>query len=349
MSFLQTLTEWWHALMLTSGPLRWIVGGSIGFVMGGLGELMLRRIFATLKKLAEKTETQYDDHLVARLRIPTRILLAIFCLHLAAVIGGIEGVTSFLSLVEWLLLSFILVESAETLLVDLVLQEQLHIQIPPLLRQVAIGVVYLTVGLVIVGHVSGMDITPLLATGSVVSLVLGLALQQPLSNLFAGLILHFDRPFLPDDWILVGNREGRIIDMGWRSTRLRTLSGDIVVLPNNTLLSAEIQNFSQPTHATARLVELIVAPSVPPHELTRWVQEEVLKIQGMIPEPPPRVWLTRLEPTFHRYTIKLWVENFAIHDELESDFLKAMWYRLQLEGFPLALPTPVTLQAETRS
>jgi small-conductance mechanosensitive channel len=239
-----------------------------------------------------------------------------------------------------------LVESAETLLVDLVLEDRLGIRVPGLLRQVAIGVVYTGVILGVAGHVSGMDITPLLATTSVASLVLGLALQQPLSNLFAGLILHLDRPFKEDDWILAGTREGQIIELGWRSTRLRMLSGDVLVLPNNTLLGAEIQNFSAPDPTTSRLIDLAVSPTVPPRDLERWVGEAVEGLEGALVDPPPQTWLVRMEPTIHHYQIKLWIADFSRHDPLESELRKRLWYRLRDEGFPLVLETPVRLLSE---
>lgn len=333
----------WALLQATEGPLRWALGLLVALLCGGCSELLLRYLFRVLKRFAATTTTQYDDHLVARLRVPARLVALAYVLHLGALVAQITWPINALILIEWLLLTFILVETSETLLVDLVLEDRLGIKVPALLRQVVTGVLYAGVVLAVLGHVSGMDVTPLLATTSVVSLVLGLALQQPLSNLFAGLILHFDRPFKESDWILVNGREGRIEDVGWRSTRLRTLSGDILVLPNNVLLSAEIQNFSVPTTHTARNVELLVSPEVPPRALSTWVTEELSGIEGVLMTPPPKIWLIRLEMTAHRYMIKFWVEDFARHDDLESEFLKAMWYRLKQEGISLTLETPIRL------
>lgn len=334
----------WLRLQAVEGPTRWGITLLLVLFLGALGELLLRVAFRQLRAMSLRTPSLSDDHLVARLRLPSRGMLTAGTLHIGALVGNVQWPIPGLVIAEWLLLTFMLVESAETLLVDLVLEDRLGIRVPGLLRQVAIGVVYLGVVLGVVGHVSGMDITPLLATTSVASLVLGLALQQPLSNLFAGLILHFDRPFKEDDWILVGTWEGQILEMGWRSTRLRTLSGDVLVLPNNTLLGAEIQNFSAPDKLTSRLIELAVSPNVPPRALESWVMEEVGKIEGLLSEPPPQVWLVRLDPTVHRYLIKVWLPDFPFHDRLESELLKALWYRLQAEGHPVLLETPVRLQ-----
>lgn len=341
--------EWrqqWVLLQTTEGPTRWLIGILLALFLAGLGELLLRFALHQLRVLSRRTSSLSDDHLVSRLRIPSRGMLVAGSLHIGAIAAGLTWPIDGLMLAEGLLLTFMLVETAETLLVDLVLQDRLGIRVPGLLRQVAIGVVYTGVILGVAGHVSGMDITPLLATTSVASLVLGLALQQPLSNLFAGLILHLDRPFKEDDWILVGQREGQILELGWRSTRLRMLSGDVLILPNNTLLGAEIQNFSAPTPQTSRIIDLAVSPQVPPRDLERWVEEAAATMEGALPDPPPQTWLVRMEPTIHHYQIKLWLSEFPQHDRWESALRVALWYRLRNEGYPLMLETPVRILSE---
>lgn len=341
-----TLLDWLHLVEAEEGPWRWAYAGILAVLLGALGELAVRLLFRTLRSVARRTRTAADDHLIQRVRVPSRLALATVCLHAGAVMAGLEWPMAGLRMLEWLLFTFIVVESAETLLVDLVLEERLQIRVPGLLRQVTVGMVYGGVVLVMLGKVAGVDLTPLLATTSVVSLVLGLALQQPLSNLFAGLVLHADRPFREEDWILVGGREGRVLEMGWRSARLATLSGDVLVVPNNALLAAEILNTSIPTAVTSRNIDLVVSPLVPPREVERWLNEELPRIPGTLSEPAPRTWLVKLEATCHHYVLKVWIEEFRRHDDIESDVRKAMWYRLQSEGYPLALETPVRLMPD---
>ncbi len=330
------------------GPMRWLNALLLAMLLCGAGEAGLRQLFRGLRRLAARTPTLSDDHLVEKIRLPTRVLVLAGALHIAARYAGIGWLIEGLTVAEWLLGTFLMVEAADTLIVDLVMADRLKIRVPVLLRQVVSGLVYTGVLLAVLGHVSGMDITPLLATTSVASLVLGLALQQPLSNLFAGLVLHLDRPFQEGDWVLVGvrdinAREGRIEDIGWRSTRLRTLSGDSLILPNNFLMGAEILNFSAPNHHTARLIPIAVSPLVPPEALEGWVVEELAGIDGVVHDLPVKVWLSRFEATVHHYTLKVWVVDFARHDDIESEVMKRIWYRLQREGVPLLLETPVRL------
>jgi small-conductance mechanosensitive channel len=325
------------------GPIRWLNALLLAMLLCGVGELGLWYLFRGLRWLVAHTPTLSDDQLVEKIRLPTRVLVLAGALHIAARYAGIGWLIEGLTVAEWLLGTFLMVEAADTLIVDLVMADRLKIHVPALLRQVVIGLVYTGVLLAVLGHVSGMDITPLLATTSVASLVLGLALQQPLSNLFAGLVLHLDRPFQEGDWVLVGLREGRIEDIGWRSTRLRTLCGDSLILPNNFLMGAEILNFSLPNQHTARLIPVAVSPLVPPDALEGWVREELAGIDGIVHELPVKVWLSRFEATAHHYTLKVWVVDFSRHDDVESEVMKRIWYRLQQEGVPMVLETVVRL------
>ncbi len=336
----------WTRLMAAEPPWIWLVALLVAVGVGLIGELLLRGLFRVIRAVARRTATQSDDHLLLRVRLPARVLVASCSLHIAVTLANLSWADPALTLIEWLLATFLIVESVDALVVDFVMAERLGLRVPPLLRQVAIGVVYLGVVLVVLGHVSGMDITPLLATTSVVSLVLGFALQQPLSNFFAGLVLAIDRPFREGEWILVNQRDGRVEHVGWRATRLSTLSGDVLVVPNFALLTADIVNFSQPERRTSRLVELPCPLSVPPAELARWVTEVVEGIPGCLSDPPPKIWLTRIETHFLRYTIKMWVEDYRLHDDLESELLKGMWYRFEAEGVPLAMALPVRITEE---
>jgi small-conductance mechanosensitive channel len=131
--------------------------------------------------------------------------------------------------------------------------------------------------------------------------------------------------------------------MGWRSTTLRTLSDTNLVLPNNTLLNAELENWSRPAPRIARNIELPVAYQVSPEQVLAWVREELVRVPGVCPDPPPKAWLRSFEPGFQRYQLKVWIDEFRVHDDVESDCLKALWGRFAREGAPLQHPLPLRL------
>ncbi|MBE0618180.1 MAG: mechanosensitive ion channel, partial [Proteobacteria bacterium] len=104
-------------------------------------------------------------------------------------------------------------------------------------------------GLLVYLKAVGFSLTPLLFGMGAASIVVGLALQEPLSNLFAGLALDMEGAIEQGDWVRVdvdGGTVGRVIDKGWRTTRLLTLEQELVTLPNRLVGGQKIVNFQRP-------------------------------------------------------------------------------------------------------
>src|SRR5262249_57888707 len=91
------------------------------------------------------------------------------------------------------------------------------------------------------------DLSGLIATLGVTSIVLGLALQETLGNLIAGIAVLFERPFQIGDWIKVGDLLGKVHEINWRSVRVRTRAQDLVVVPHSLIAKETITNYSQPS------------------------------------------------------------------------------------------------------
>jgi small-conductance mechanosensitive channel len=150
----------------------------------------------------------------------------------------------------WLLLFLGLVTILRLLallLFDVHLRGQRGVRLPPLLPAVAMALVYLLTAFVTLKlSFPAFDVGPLLATSAVTSLVLGLALQPILANFFAGLVISVERPFRINDWIQVGDQEGRVVAITWRTTHLRTRDNDNIVIPNGKLAEERVHNFYYP-------------------------------------------------------------------------------------------------------
>src|SRR6267142_846237 len=142
-------------------------------------------------------------------------------LHLSAILALVCGLVGLAGLV----------------LFDVILPA-LRVDVPSILRDV---VQIAMIGVVVMAclRLAGLDVLPLLTTSAVLTAVIGLALQAPIANVFGGLALQLDRTLGQGDWIETGRHSGRIIEIGWRSTRLITKDGDTLFLPNSQLLSGE--------------------------------------------------------------------------------------------------------------
>jgi small-conductance mechanosensitive channel len=105
-----------------------------------------------------------------------------------------------------------------------------------LLQDILAGLVYLAALLAIIAYVFNLPVQGLLATSGAVAIIIGLALQSSLSDVFSGLVLSFSRPYRADDWIrLEGGTEGRVIELNWRATHILTSERDLAILPNSMI------------------------------------------------------------------------------------------------------------------
>lgn len=327
--------EGWTGLVTGLEPWsRIAIGVGIALATWAGVAFVLRLGLRFAEGLARRTQTQLDDELVGRIRRPLLLAGPVVGAHAFGwflSVGFVQGASS---LVETMLATYIAVATFEILVIETWLEKRQGLHVPVPVRQLVIGLIYGAVLLGIGSDVLGIDLTPLLATGSVTSLVLGLALQQPLSNLFAGIVLHVERQPNVGDWLLVDGNEGEVVEIGWRSTRLRTFSRDVLVVPNLALLNAQVLNYSQVERHTGRKVPVPIPFDVPPHVFDRWAREVLEGIEGVVGawEPRTKSWLVSIDDHCMQYVVRFWASEFRIHDDLESEFLKRLWYKLAENG-----------------
>lgn len=100
----------------------------------------------------------------------------------------------------------------------------------------------------IIAYVFDLPVQGLIATSGAIAIILGLALQSTLSDVFSGLVLNFSRPYRPGDWISIdGGADGRVIEMNWRATHVLTAKRDLAIVPNSIIGKAKIINASSPS------------------------------------------------------------------------------------------------------
>ena len=112
-----------------------------------------------------------------------------------------------------------------------------------------------------------------LATSAVSAVVVGFALQDTLGNAFAGLAIQSEKPFNVGHWISVGEHHGRVSEVTWRATKLRTKTGNFVVLPNSEIAKAPITNYSEPAAPTRLSIDVGVSYDAPPNAVKAAVKE----------------------------------------------------------------------------
>src|SRR3954470_6706881 len=116
-----------------------------------------------------------------------------------------------------------------------------------LIQDLVVGVIYLGATLSVVAYVFSAPVGTLIATSGVFAIILGLALQSTLADVFSGLALNLSKVYEVGDWIVLSDgTQGRVIETNWRGTSLLNGANDLVVLPNSSLAKAQVTNLSSP-------------------------------------------------------------------------------------------------------
>jgi len=221
------------------------------------------------------------------------------------------------------------------------------VRLPPLLPAVTMGAVYALTALVTLKlSFPKADVTPFLATSAVTSLVLGLALQPILGNFFAGLVISLEKPFRLNDWIRVGEHEGRVVAITWRTTHLRTRDNDDLVLPNAKLADEKIVNyyFPQPTHMEHLRVP--IAHRHPPYRVKRALLDAAGGIPGVLDKPSPEVYVLSFDESAITYELRLWLDDMAQAHRIASEVRSRVWEVLHREQ--IVMPFPIRTLEITR-
>lgn len=221
------------------------------------------------------------------------------------------------------------------------------------LAQTVARVAILTVGGLILLDDFGVAITPILTALGVGGLAVALALQDTLSNLFAGLHLLADRPIRIGDFVrLEGGIEGFVEDIGWRSTRIRTLPNNMVIVPNATIARSAITNFHLPETRMSLLVPVSVSYASDPDHIEQVLVDEATQAIGQVPgllaDPAPFV---RFIPGFGESALQFtlicsvatYLDQFLVQHELRKRILR----RFRREGIEIPFPMR-TLEIRTR-
>lgn len=179
-----------------------------------------------------------------------------------------------------------------------------------------------------------LDITSVLATSAVLSVIVGLALQPTLGNLFAGVSIEIERPVREGDFVRRDTMEGRVVSLSWRSVCLQTDRGSRIVLPNHEFNSrpVEVIPAGQPYR---QQVEFVLAGDVPPTSVMQ-VALQVLcsDLPGICADPAPSVVVLGADTATGtlRYAARFHTLLFLDRTSISSRFLERFWYALSREG-----------------
>jgi small-conductance mechanosensitive channel len=304
--------------------------------------------FRVLKKWAETTDTKIDDITIKSLRTPS----ILWCIAIGLYIGvGVSGLPEkhvlYISKTIHIIIIFSFTIAAANLAGRIFRNYVQSSNLPIPTTGLAYGILkgtILVLGFLIILSVLGISITPLITALGVGGLAVALALQDTLSNLFAGIHILMEKSVRVGDFIrLETGQEGYVEDITWRTTRVRMLPNNMVVIPNSKLSQSIVTNYYLPEKRMSLLIPVGVSYSSDPEKVEKILVEEAKKgvgeIPGLLGDPEPFV---RFIPGFGEssldFTLICQVKEFVDQYLVQHELRKRIFKRFKAEGIDIPFP-----------
>ena len=274
-------------------PVSVVVGILVTLVAAGIFHKLL---FPLAVRIAGRTSTDLDNRLLNATRRPLTFGVVLLGVYLVLTLlldldpaqqGWVDQVIGLLGIVMGVMLVVALTSNAiDWYLENLAARTQhvVDLKLFPLLRRAAVALIYGLGGLLVLDLLN-INITPLIAGLGLGGLAVALALQPTLANLFAGTYVMTEGVIHPEDYIsLEGGITGYVVEVGWRSTRIRTWENNLVVVPNNRFAETIITNYQQPVSAVNVYLMCGVSYDSDLHRVEQVCQEVMDEILDTVPQ-----------------------------------------------------------------
>ena len=245
--------------------------------------------------------------------------------------------------VDWLFFAaavpaiFFVVRLLDLVVFDWIIRRQRRVVAPQLLRQVLAITVYLILFGTAFSSIFHRSVTGLFTTTTVVAAVLGLALQETLGNLFAGIAIHMEGGFEVGDVIHSGDFLGVVENVSWRATRIRAFGNQIVVLPNSVLARERLEIFPR-NNFNGRVLQIGVDQNIPPATVIGILVNAASHVDGVAREMPCTTRVGAFTDSGVTYDLKYYTRDYSARERIDADIRRAVWYALRRNQIAFAAP-----------
>jgi small-conductance mechanosensitive channel len=205
-----------------------------------------------------------------------------------------------------------------------------------LFADLASGLVYVVAFMGIMDTVLKQPISAVLATSGVLAIVLGLAIQNTLADVFSGLAINIERPYGAGDWITMdANVVGRVIEINWRATRLRTASNEMVVIPNSVIAKAVVTNHRRLNVPLLRTLRLKIEHTTSPAIVIDALQSAVADSPGISSETAPIAYASEFSGSQIAYEIYFGIDDYVAAPQVQSEVIRRITGKLLSKGIAI--------------
>lgn len=277
------------------------------------------------------------------------VLLILFILSLCRVLLALgplsqalwrEHINTGLNLLTLFFTMVFCVKLLSFLIFDFLLFSRRHaIKYPRLIRDIVVILLYIAGILLIAKYVFNFQITVVLASSAVLTVVAGFALQDILGDLFSGIALNMEESVQIGDWVRIGNFEGRIEQLRWRSVKIRTVDNELIIIPNKSASREPVGNFGHGAEAVALRSRIGVSYRIHPDLVIHTLVETLKSVDEVAKTPEPQAMPISFGEFSVIYEIRYFITDFFAKSRILGEINRKIWYAFKREN--IAIPFPV--------
>lgn len=304
--------------------------------------------FRLLHRWAERTETKIDDIVIGSFKVPSIYWCIAIGLYAGVAVSELpERYVFYFSKAIHVVVIFSITIATANLSGKIFRNYIQRSELPIPTTGLAYGILKGTIiilGLLIILSILGISITPLITALGVGGLAVALALKDTLANLFAGIHILVEKSIRVGDFIrLETGQEGYVEDITWRTTRIRMLPNNMVIIPNSKLAQSIVINYHLPEKRMSLQIPISVSYSSDPDKVEEVLLEEVKKATGEIPglleEPAPSVkFIPGFGESSLEFTLTCYVQEFTNQYPVQHELRKRILRRFKDEGIEIPYP-----------
>ncbi|MFN2195637.1 MAG: mechanosensitive ion channel family protein [Anaerolineales bacterium] len=287
------------------------------------GFLLSRLVYFVLKKIVARTPSKYDDLFISKIRTPIFVIIVTFGFQVGTV--RLDLLEALVKLRFSLLYSMIYVISGTVIiwrLVDVLVEwyqnevepkgEKQQVDTILILLHRGARVLLVSISGIMVLSLLNINVNALIAALGVGGLAISLAAQDTLSNVISGIMIALDQPFRVGDRIEIPkmNTWGDVVDIGLRSTRIRTRDNRLVIVPNNTISTDQVVNYSYPDPRYRIQLEISIGYQENLEKVRQLVVDAVRQIPGVLPDKPIDALIVNLGEYALTLRVRWWIESY---------------------------------------
>jgi small-conductance mechanosensitive channel len=212
--------------------------------------------------------------------------------------------------------------------------------IPQFLRQVIALFIYLIALLLVlsIGYNAQAELKGLLAGSGIAAIIIGFATQDLFGGIISGIALQISKPYKVGDWLHLEERFAEVMEINWRSTRLRTNDGIYLDVPNYRIARGTIVNLHYPTQVHAMRLRVGADYDVPPNRVKDALYRAASNAEGVLPDPPTKVFVIDFAESAVIYEIKFSMGNHRAYNDICDAIRTNIWYEFKRQQISIPFP-----------